>query len=209
MRAVPQSAAEIPDPRRNNRLDDGTGHARAPGGGGNIGPTRDGTDHSHLYRISGIFLSHVLNRRDNIAFTTMRDDGTILGPWSAWLHEPELGTAIWGVTKAMTRFRYLPEVSRQIVILVVGTHFGVAYEIYAHSAVARAAGISEDQIATITAGRWPLGLSEEAETAYDAAAALLNGGVLAASAYRRAVELFGPLGVKELIYLSDITVSSR
>ena len=22
-------------------------------------------------------------------FTTMSDDGTILGPWSAWLHEPE------------------------------------------------------------------------------------------------------------------------
>ena len=33
------------------------------------------------------------------AFTTIRDDGTILNPWSAWLHEPELGTAIWGVTK--------------------------------------------------------------------------------------------------------------
>jgi 4-carboxymuconolactone decarboxylase len=55
------------------------------------------------------------------AFTTMRDDGTILGPWSAWLNDPKLGTAIWGVTKAMTRFRHLPEVSRQIVILVVGT----------------------------------------------------------------------------------------
>ena len=25
------------------------------------------------------------------AFTTMRDDGTILGPWSAWLHDPKLG----------------------------------------------------------------------------------------------------------------------
>ena len=33
------------------------------------------------------------------AFTTMRDDGTILGPWSAWLNDPKLGTAIWGVTK--------------------------------------------------------------------------------------------------------------
>jgi len=70
------------------------------------------------------------------AFTTMRDDGTILGPWSAWLHTPKLGTAIWSVTKAMTLFRHLPEVSRQIVILVVGTRFRAAYEIYAHSAVA-------------------------------------------------------------------------
>ena len=91
-------------------------------------------------------------------FTTMSDDGTILGPWSAWLHEPELGTAFWGVTKAMTRFRHLPEVSRQIVILVVGAHFRAAYEIYAHSAVARAAGISEAQIATITSGHRPLDL---------------------------------------------------
>jgi 4-carboxymuconolactone decarboxylase len=75
------------------------------------------------------------------AFTTMRDDGTILDPWSAWLHDPKLGTAIWNVTKAMTRFRHLPEVSRQIVILVVGTRFRAAYEIYAHSAVARGVGV--------------------------------------------------------------------
>jgi hypothetical protein len=42
------------------------------------------------------------------AFETMRDDGTILGPWSAWLHEVDLGTAIWGVTKAMSCSRHLP-----------------------------------------------------------------------------------------------------
>jgi 4-carboxymuconolactone decarboxylase len=35
------------------------------------------------------------------AFTTMRDDGTILGPWSAWLHDPKLGTAIWSVTNGV------------------------------------------------------------------------------------------------------------
>jgi 4-carboxymuconolactone decarboxylase len=62
-------------------------------------------------------------------FTTMREDGAILGPWSAWPHEPELGTAIWEVTKAMTRFKHLPEIVRQIVILVVGSRFRAAYEI--------------------------------------------------------------------------------
>jgi 4-carboxymuconolactone decarboxylase len=135
------------------------------------------------------------------AFTTMLDDGTILGPWSAWLHEPELGTAFLGVTKAMTRFRHLPEVPRQIVILVVGAHFRADYEIYAHSAVARTAGVSEDQLAAIIAGQRPSDLSEEAGTAYDVAAALLVGGVLSASAYQRALSLFGEPGVTELIYL--------
>jgi 4-carboxymuconolactone decarboxylase len=74
------------------------------------------------------------------AFTTIREDGAILGPWSAWLHEPELGAAIWGVTKAMTRFKDLPEPVRQIVILVVGSRFKAAYEIYAHSVVAKKRG---------------------------------------------------------------------
>ena len=135
------------------------------------------------------------------SFTTIREDGAILGPWSAWLHEPELGTAIWEVTKAMTRFRHLPEIVRQVVILVVGSRFRAAYEIYAHSTVARIAGITEEQLAAIVAGRKPAGLSEEAETAYDAATALLEGGVLAASAYEEALALFGQHGVNELIYL--------
>jgi 4-carboxymuconolactone decarboxylase len=135
------------------------------------------------------------------SFRTMGDDGTILGPWGAWLHEPELGTAIWRVTKAMTRFRHLPESSRQIVILVVGAHFKAEYEIYAHSSVARAAGINDQQITTITAGYRPLGLTGAEETAYDVATTLLKGGVLDASIYRRAMDMFGQLGTQELIYL--------
>src|SRR5450631_2468428 len=55
-------------------------------------------------------------------FTTMRGDGAILGPWSAWLHDPDLGRALWESTKGMTRFRHLPEMIRQIVILAVGSN---------------------------------------------------------------------------------------
>ena len=47
-------------------------------------------------------------------FITMRAMGAILGPWSAWLHDPERGTALWGVTRGMTRFRHLSEMVRQI-----------------------------------------------------------------------------------------------
>jgi 4-carboxymuconolactone decarboxylase len=99
----------------------------------------------------------------------------------------------WSVTKAMTRFRHLPEVSRQIVILVVGTRFRAAYGIYARSVVARGVGVTEDQIAAITAGKRPADLSEEAQVAYDVAADMLNGGVLAEAAYQRAIGLLGQL----------------
>ena len=32
------------------------------------------------------------------AFKTTREDGALLGPWNAWLHDPELGQAFWTVT---------------------------------------------------------------------------------------------------------------
>jgi 4-carboxymuconolactone decarboxylase len=135
-------------------------------------------------------------------FTTMRDDGAILGPWSAWLHEPELGASIWGVTKAMTKFRHLPEATRQVVILAVGSHFQAAYELYAHSAVAGTVGLTKDQLDAIKAGDKPSGLTEEAETAYDVAIALLAGGVLSRRLYEKSLQLFGQQGASELIYLA-------
>jgi 4-carboxymuconolactone decarboxylase len=135
------------------------------------------------------------------AFTTIREDGAILGPWSAWLHEPELGTAIWGVTKAMTRFKHLPERLRQIVILVVGCRFKAKYEIYAHTVVAKSAGVTDDQVQAILAGRRPRDLSDSEDLAYVAVTALLQGGVLTSPIYEKALASFGQHGLNELIYL--------
>ena len=135
------------------------------------------------------------------SFTTMRDDGAILGPWSAWLHDPELGHALWGATKGMTRFRHLPEMVRQIVILTVGSKFGAAYEIYAHGAVASANGMSKEQLATIVANRRPGDLTMEEGIAYDMTTALLDGGVLASQIWKNALEIFGNEGAREIVYL--------
>ena len=135
------------------------------------------------------------------SFTTMRRDGAILGPWSAWLHDPELGNAIWGATQGMTRFRHVPEMVRQIVILVVGVWFGATYEIYAHGSVAVANGMSAQRLSTIAAGLRPADLSDEESTGYDMATALLGGGVLAAPVWDRAMAVFGPEGAREIVYL--------
>jgi 4-carboxymuconolactone decarboxylase len=134
-------------------------------------------------------------------FTTIRKDGAILGPWSAWLHDPDLGRAFWGATQGMTRFRHLPEMVRQIVILVVGLKFGAAYEIYAHGAVASANGMSGRRLATIAANLRPADLTREEGIGYDMATALLGGGVLASSIWESAVGAFGNEGAREIVYL--------
>jgi 4-carboxymuconolactone decarboxylase len=61
-------------------------------------------------------------------FTTMQTDGALLGPWNAWLHQPEVGAAFWTVTQAMTAFKILPDAVRQVAILAVGARFGAAYD---------------------------------------------------------------------------------
>lgn len=133
------------------------------------------------------------------SFTTMRKDGAIVGPWSAWLRDPDLSHALWG--KGMTRFRHLPEMVRQIVILTVGSKFGAAYEIYAHGAVASANGMSAQRLATIVANLRPADPTHEEGIAYDMATALLGGGVLASPIWESALAAFGKEGAREIVYL--------
>ena len=136
------------------------------------------------------------------AFKTTREDGALLGPWNAWLHDPELGQAFWTVTQAMTRARRIPDGPRQIAILVTGAHFGAAYETYAHGAVAASAHkMSERRLATLAAGERPDDMDDSEAAAHDVAKALLRGGVLPDPLYRLAVDRFGQDGANELIYL--------
>jgi 4-carboxymuconolactone decarboxylase len=134
-------------------------------------------------------------------FTTMRADGAIVGPWNAWLHEPTVGAAIWNTTKAMTRFAIVSDRVRQIVILVVGAHFDAGYELYAHGAVARKCGLSDQFVSTVVSGSRPEGMVDDEGVAYDVAHVLSAGRRLPEDTYRRAIELFGQRGINELIYL--------
>jgi hypothetical protein len=40
------------------------------------------------------------------AFVTVREDGALLGPWSAWLYQPELGTEPHRVCRRPFRLSY-------------------------------------------------------------------------------------------------------
>ena len=63
-------------------------------------------------------------------------------------------------------------------ILVTGTTFHSAYELYAHVIAAERRGLSDDKLATIVAGQRPGDLTREETIAYDVASALLHHGTL-------------------------------
>src|ERR1700761_4948435 len=95
------------------------------------------------------------------AFRAEREDGALIGPWNPWLHEPQIGKAIWDLTLAMTANAVLPDNVRQIAILVVGARYDAAYELYAHVAVAEKEGMSAERLSSLVADLKPADLSRE------------------------------------------------
>jgi 4-carboxymuconolactone decarboxylase len=134
-------------------------------------------------------------------FRSIADNGALMGPWNPWLHEPKFGKPIWDLTLALSLSPSLPRNAREVAILVTGTTFHSAYELYAHVIAAEHRGLSDDKLATILAGQRPADLTPEEGVAHDVASALLRHGTLPELNYRQAVKQFGQHGAAELIYL--------
>jgi len=134
-------------------------------------------------------------------FKSIAANGALMGPWNPWLHEPQIGKAIWDLTLAMTANATLKDNVRQIAILVVGARFDAAYEIYAHIAVAEREAMKPERLATLVANLKPNDLAPDESVAFDVTYALVRGGTLPEPLYRLAVDTFGQHGTNELIYL--------
>jgi 4-carboxymuconolactone decarboxylase len=81
-------------------------------------------------------------------------------------------------------------------------HFKAGYEVYAHVAIAqKSAHLTEEVISTIISGQRPSNLPLDQSLAYDAAAALVSGGVMPELPFKLARNAFGIDGVAELIFL--------
>ncbi|QFU08311.1 hypothetical protein PARPLA_02909 [Rhodobacteraceae bacterium THAF1] len=135
------------------------------------------------------------------SFRAINDDGALIGPWNPMLRYPRLGGPTWELIKAISNDSQLPANVREIAILVTGTHYDAAYELYAHVAAAESKGMDPDCVASIVAGTRPDSLSKEERVAYDTAHALNESRLLPRPVYDRAVEAFGDEGAAELIYL--------
>ena len=98
-----------------------------------------------------------------------RGDGALIGPFNGWLHFPQFGSPAWAFNRSLWEHALLPGSIHQLVILVTAAKFGARYEIYGHEYFAHRAGLSEDKIATITAGERPADLTDEERVAYDVA----------------------------------------
>jgi 4-carboxymuconolactone decarboxylase len=141
---------------------------------------------------------------DRVHFRSKTDDGRLIGPFNPILFSPGISPSFLDLHDAEEQHSSLNERVRQVVILAVGAVWKSDYEVYAHSAAARQAGISENAILTLATGGLPEDLSDEEKVAQRYARQFTAEHHVDAGLYNSALRAFGERGVVDLTYLIGI-----
>jgi len=132
-------------------------------------------------------------------FALTRADGSLRGPFNAFLLAPELGGALQSVGAAIRYRGGLSDRAREIAILLVAARWNSDFEREAHEAVGAAAGLSDEELRALRDGDTAAFTGAEAVVA-TATARLLDGD-LTDQAWDEASVALGAEGVFELTVL--------
>ncbi|OBI03845.1 carboxymuconolactone decarboxylase family protein [Mycobacterium scrofulaceum] len=137
-------------------------------------------------------------------FRARDETGRLIGPFNPALLAPAISSAFLELAVAEQKNTSLSKRSREVIILTVGAVWRAPYELYAHSAVARKVGLSDDAVRTLAEGGLPPELTETETIAHRVARALSAGHRLDEALYRDAEALLGAAGVLEVAVLTGI-----
>jgi 4-carboxymuconolactone decarboxylase len=134
-------------------------------------------------------------------FLGMTDGDRLIGPFNPLLYSPGVGAGFLDFEAAEDGSTSLDERVRQVVILSVGSVWGGDYEIYAHSAIARQAGFSDETIRSLQDGEATKSLSDREQLAQAFALRLTATHSLDAALYEKAEQAFGRQGLVDMALL--------
>ena len=132
-------------------------------------------------------------------FALTRADGSLRGPFNAFLLAPDLGGALQEVGAAIRYRGALSDRAREIAILLVAAHWHSDFEREAHEAVGAAAGLTEAELAALRVGDLAMFTGDESLVA--AVTMQLLGGDLDDRAWNEASVTLGAEVVFELTVL--------
>lgn len=135
-------------------------------------------------------------------------DGGLLGPFNPLLFNPALGTAQVGVFRADKESTSLSPRVHEIVVLTVGAAWQSAYELYAHTAVAKAVGLPDSVIEAIVSGQLPELESDQEASAYDFTWQLTHKHRVDPATYAFAANAFGSRGLVDMVMLIGLYLTT-
>jgi 4-carboxymuconolactone decarboxylase len=141
---------------------------------------------------------------DSVPFQSKTKDGRLIGPFNPILFSPAISSSFLDLQETEQKNTSLSQRVRQVVILAVGAVWKSNYELYAHAAAARKAGISEEAVRTLTTGGLPDELIDQEKIAQRFARQLSAEHHVDAALYSAAEKAFGQRGLVEIAYLIGI-----
>jgi 4-carboxymuconolactone decarboxylase len=137
--------------------------------------------------------------RAGIRVTTT--DKRLIGPFNAFLLQPKVAEAFLAFRTAATDHTTLSEREREIVIVAVGAVWGAEYELYAHTALARQAGLSERDVTTLLEGEVPESLSDRERLAAELTRQLSSIHRVSDELFDACEKAFGAKGLFDIVAL--------
>jgi 4-carboxymuconolactone decarboxylase len=154
-------------------------------------PTRDALDESG----QAVWDSITASRG-----TITTEQGTLMGPFNAWVLAPGIGGRLAELGAAL---RFESSIERrllEVAIITVGAHWKAEFEWWAHSRMALQHGVAPEAVEAIAAGRTPT-LPDDERIVHAVARQLTDDGHVDDETYHAAHALLGDRGIVELITL--------
>jgi 4-carboxymuconolactone decarboxylase len=121
------------------------------------------------------------------------------GPFNALLRSPEVADRVQKVGEYIRFQSSIPAALNEMAILITGRFWGAQYEYWAHSALARTAGLPDPIIAAIAEGRRPATMSGDERIVYDFCSELFRDRAVSDAAFKAVTDRFGEQGIIDLI----------
>ncbi len=131
----------------------------------------------------------------------LRDDGSLTGPFDAWLRSPELGRHLERAGMAFRTDTVLSPAAREVAVLVVAKAWHATFEWWVHGILARSHGVPEAVVDAIGHGRRPDFEDDACAAAHDVAFELVHGRRLTSATHARATKTLGERALVEVVTL--------
>ena len=127
--------------------------------------------------------------------------GRILGPYKIWIHSPTVASGMEHIGTFLNKKSSLSTREVEIGILVIAQHWDANYVRTAHIKAGKAAGLSQETIDAILAGRDPKLADLHERAVHRFAASLVGGGKLSDAEFAEIEKVLGRAGVAEVLVL--------
>ena len=153
-------------------------------------------------------LSTKVSWAEKVDFQARVTDGRLIGPFNMFLYSPIMSRAFNAWIDSEAEQTSLADNVRQVIILAIGGVWNADYEVYAHTAVGRKAGLSDAAMRAITQGDEPPELSLSAKAALRFTLALVDERQVSDELYNATVQTLTVQGVSDMVQLIGLYMAT-